>query len=168
MRGTYTRVEGNSVTVGPGSRSVSVPQVRVHPLDANLGCDLGSRTCVVIRRGFRFPDPRLSNLSRSPQAQLPAARGDDRCSIASLRGEESLPFDCGQGRLLRKKRARATRLFGWAFDFSRTRLSAHTHRPAASGQAALFEKSRRRTWPFHIHNPERTITGRKTYRVGGA
>src|SRR5580700_6943375 len=34
--------------------------------------------------------------------------------------------------------------------------------------ADRFEISRRRTWPFHIHNPERTITGRKTNRVAGA
>src|SRR5260221_96918 len=34
--------------------------------------------------------------------------------------------------------------------------------------AELFEKSRRTTWPFHIHNPVRTITGRKTNRVGPA
>ena len=26
----------------------------------------------------------------------------------------------------------------------------------------LFESSRRTTWPFHIHNPERIITGTKT------
>ena len=32
----------------------------------------------------------------------------------------------------------------------------------------LFEISRRRTWPFHIHNPERTSTGRKTNRTAGA
>lgn len=31
-----------------------------------------------------------------------------------------------------------------------------------------FERSRRRTWSFHIHNPVRTITGRKTNRVAGA
>src|ERR1700738_4717750 len=44
-------------------------------------------------------------------------------------------------------------------------------RPGATAHANhwtdLFEISRRRTWPFHIHNPVRTITGRKTYRVGG-
>src|ERR1700685_2080434 len=28
------------------------------------------------------------------------------------------------------------------------------------------ETSRRRTWPFHIHNPERTITGRKRAQHG--
>jgi hypothetical protein len=37
-----------------------------------------------------------------------------------------------------------------------------------NGQADLFERSRRTTWPFHIHNPERIIVGRKTYRVGVA
>jgi hypothetical protein len=51
----------------------------------------------------------------------------------------------------------------------RPTLVPRRHRfAAASGQAALFENSRRRTWPFHIHNPERTMTGRKTYRVWGA
>jgi len=34
--------------------------------------------------------------------------------------------------------------------------------------AHLFETSRRTTWPFHIHNPDRTITGTKTNRVAGA
>jgi len=38
----------------------------------------------------------------------------------------------------------------------------------ASHWAGLFENSRRTTWPFHIHNPVRTIVGRKTYRVGPA
>jgi uncharacterized membrane protein len=34
--------------------------------------------------------------------------------------------------------------------------------------SGLFEISRRRTWPFHIQSPEKTIIGRKTYRVAGA
>src|SRR5438046_3136027 len=38
----------------------------------------------------------------------------------------------------------------------------------ANHWAELFEISRRRTWPFHIHNPERTSTGTKTNRVGVA
>src|SRR5207244_4093830 len=39
---------------------------------------------------------------------------------------------------------------------------------AASCLAGLLEVSRRRRWPFHIHNPERTIMGTKTNRVAGA
>jgi hypothetical protein len=34
--------------------------------------------------------------------------------------------------------------------------------------ADLFEISRRRRCPFHIHNPERTSTGTKINRVAGA
>src|SRR5262249_3876227 len=34
--------------------------------------------------------------------------------------------------------------------------------------SGLFEISRRRTWPFHIHNPVMAIRGRNTYRVGKA
>jgi hypothetical protein len=34
--------------------------------------------------------------------------------------------------------------------------------------ADFLEMSRRTPWPFHIHNPERTITGTKTNRVAGA
>jgi hypothetical protein len=29
--------------------------------------------------------------------------------------------------------------------------------------AALFEKNRRTTWPFHIQSPESSSTGRKIY-----
>jgi hypothetical protein len=32
----------------------------------------------------------------------------------------------------------------------------------------FLEISRRTTWPFHIHNPERSNIGRKTYRTVGA
>jgi hypothetical protein len=34
--------------------------------------------------------------------------------------------------------------------------------------ADFLEMSRRTAWPFHIHNPERTIAGTKTNRVAGA
>ena len=49
-------------------------------------------------------------------------------------------------------------------------LATSSHRVPceASCWTGLFEISRRRTWPFHIHNPERTITGTKTNRVAGA
>jgi len=36
---------------------------------------------------------------------------------------------------------------------------------SANHWADLFEISRRRTWPFHIHNPERSITGTTTNRT---
>src|SRR5258708_37989852 len=38
---------------------------------------------------------------------------------------------------------------------------------ATSCLVDLFEISSRRTWPFHIQSPERTITGTKTNRVAG-
>jgi hypothetical protein len=34
--------------------------------------------------------------------------------------------------------------------------------------AGFFETIRRTRWPFHIHNPESSMTGKKTNRVGGA
>src|ERR1700685_1818105 len=37
-----------------------------------------------------------------------------------------------------------------------------------SGRLEWFERSRRTTWPFHNHNPERTSTGTQTNRVTGA
>src|ERR1700688_3561056 len=39
---------------------------------------------------------------------------------------------------------------------------------AASCLANLLEIIRRRTWPFHIHNPERSIRGTTTNRTRGA
>src|SRR5689334_18098150 len=35
-------------------------------------------------------------------------------------------------------------------------------------QATGLENNRRTTGPFHIHNPERIMRGKKTNRVGGA
>jgi hypothetical protein len=48
-------------------------------------------------------------------------------------------------------------------SYARSRLTDDAAPPAG-----LFEMIRRTTWPFHIHNPDRTIIGKNTNRVAGA
>ena len=65
-------------------------------------------------------------------------------------------------------RVNATIAFAWLWPIScEGGHEAARGLAAASCWADLFEISRRRTWPFHIQNPERTITGWKTNRTAG-
>src|SRR5215471_7969104 len=61
--------------------------------------------------------------------------------------------------------------FRWIHWTSMPRILISFHASsfaAATCLADLFEMSRRRTWPFHIHNPERSITGTTTDRTKAA
>jgi hypothetical protein len=61
---------------------------------------------------------------------------------------------------------RKQRSLGTGFNFTCARLAEALAHPNHWGD--LFETNRRTRWPFHIHNPVMTITGRKTNRVKGA
>ena len=58
-------------------------------------------------------------------------------------------------------------LLGWGIGFAGSAYAGRRF-AAAACLAGLLQISRRRRWPFHINNPVRTMTGKKTNRVGGA